>query len=432
MARLGGDPTLSAVEYTVQNYFFWFQVIQVFLITTLTSAAWTTISAIASSPASIITVLSDGIPASSNFYVSYIVLQGLGVVVGTLLSPISLLLYLALHKLLDSTPRKMYRRWTSFNNPGLGTTYPIFSNLFVIGKSTLNHATHGKSANAGLLAICYACVAPLILGFAAIGLFLFYIAFKYEFLYVFNVPYDNKGLMYARALQQLFWGIYLAQLCLIGLFATAVGAELHASLGPLILMIILLVVTVLYHISLNLATGPLLRYLPRTLETEERLLLSREGRDAPGYAGGSSGKATSAARADSTEEPGVIDLEKLALSATQVEQGRPKPTFFQKWLRPDLYSDYHILRRLVPRDVEIDYDAQTEDEAYFHPSMTSKIGMLWIPRDGGGVSAEEVRCTSRVVPITDEGARMDENGQIEWDCEDVESTVPIYRRHVYY
>ena len=144
MARLGGDPTKSAVEYTVQNYFFWFQVIQVFLITTLTSAAWTTITAIVQKPASIITVLSDGIPASSNFYVSYIVLQGLGVVLGTLLSPISLLLHLTLHKLLDSTPRKIYRRWTSFNNPGLGTTYPIFSNLFVIGEPTLDHAAHGK------------------------------------------------------------------------------------------------------------------------------------------------------------------------------------------------------------------------------------------------------------------------------------------------
>ena len=238
--------------------------------------------------------------------------------------------------------------------------------------------------------------------------------------------------MYARALQQLFWGIYLAQLCLIGLFATAVGAELHASLGPLILMIILLAVTALYHISLNVATGPLLQYLPRTLETEERLLLAREGRDARGYAGGSSGKATSAARADSSEEPGDIDLEKLALSATQIEQGRPKPNFFKKWLRPDLYSDYHVLRRSVPRDVVIDYDAQTEDEAYYHPSMTSKIEMLWIPRDGGGVSAEEIKCTSSIVAITDEGARLDEKGRIKWDCEDVERTVPIYRQHVYY
>lgn len=123
------------MEYTVQNYYFWFQVIQVFLITTLTTAAWTTLTVILKNPVQIVTLLSDGIPTSSNFYVSYIILQGMGVVTGTLLSPISLLLYLGLHKLLDSTPRKMYKRWVSLNNPGLGTTYPIFSNLFVIGES---------------------------------------------------------------------------------------------------------------------------------------------------------------------------------------------------------------------------------------------------------------------------------------------------------
>lgn len=299
-------------------------------------------------------------------------------------------------------------------------------------------------------AISYACIAPLILGFAGIGLSCFYLAFKYEFLYVYNVPFDAKGLMYARALQQLFWGLYLAELCLIGLFGTAVSAQGHASLGPLVLMIILLVFTALYHVSLNQATGPLLRYLPRTLETEERLLLAKEGRDVDGYAGGSSGGATASARlpgerggsvtkdaaverAASGEGEGEYeDLEKLALSATELEQRRAKPNAVWKWLRPDLYTDYHMLRRLVPRDVSIEYEAAVEDEAYFHPSVTSAVETLWIPRDAGGVSAEEVRLTRPVVPITDEGARIDEKGAIRWDCEDVERTVPIYRPHVYY
>ena len=35
MAKLGGDPTKSAVELTVQNTYFAFQVVQVFLVATL-------------------------------------------------------------------------------------------------------------------------------------------------------------------------------------------------------------------------------------------------------------------------------------------------------------------------------------------------------------------------------------------------------------
>jgi calcium permeable stress-gated cation channel len=50
MAKWGGDPTASAVELTVQNTYFAFQVIQVFLVATLGSAASSVGAKIAKSP----------------------------------------------------------------------------------------------------------------------------------------------------------------------------------------------------------------------------------------------------------------------------------------------------------------------------------------------------------------------------------------------
>ena len=125
-----------------------------------------------------------------------------------------------------------------------------------------------------MIAICYAAIAPLVLGFAAIGLYLFYFAFRYNLMFVSNVDIDTKGKIYPRALQQLFVGLYVAEFCLIGLFAIASGSSVGA-VGPLILMIIMLVFTALYQLSLNAALGPLIDYLPRSMEAEERRLPCR-------------------------------------------------------------------------------------------------------------------------------------------------------------
>lgn len=120
-ARLGGDPTLSAVEYTVQNYYFAFQVIQVYLVSTLGSAASSVVTQVVKNPTSATSLLAKQLPKASNFYLSYFILQGLGVVSGTLVGLTGLVIFKILGKLLDKTPRKMYRRWINLTSVGWGT-----------------------------------------------------------------------------------------------------------------------------------------------------------------------------------------------------------------------------------------------------------------------------------------------------------------------
>ena len=80
----------------------------------------------------------------------------------------------------------------------------------------------------------------------------FYLAYRYNILFVTDSQIDTKGLIYPRALQQLLTGVYIAEICLIGLFA------INVTTGPLILMIVFLIFTALFHISLNSALDPLL------------------------------------------------------------------------------------------------------------------------------------------------------------------------------
>lgn len=136
MARMSGDPTLSAVELSVQNYYFAFQVVQVFLVTTLASGIVQAIQDIVAQPTNVLQILSTSLPKASNFFLAYFVLQGLAIAAATLLNYVGLLVFKILGKILDKTPRKMYKRWTNFASLGWGTVMPIYTNLFVIGTFT--------------------------------------------------------------------------------------------------------------------------------------------------------------------------------------------------------------------------------------------------------------------------------------------------------
>jgi hypothetical protein len=136
MAKLGGSPTYSDAEYAVQNYYFAFQIIQVFLVATLGSAASSAAADIVKDPTSVTSILSTRIPLASNFYLSYFILQGLGVVSGLLVGIAGLFITPILVKILGSTPRKIFLKWNQLAGVGWGQVFPIMTNLFVIGKSS--------------------------------------------------------------------------------------------------------------------------------------------------------------------------------------------------------------------------------------------------------------------------------------------------------
>lgn len=137
MAKWGGDPSQAAIELTTQNFYFGFQVVQVFLVVTLTSSASSAVTQIIDNPMQAPNLLAKYLPLSSNFYISYIVLQGLSFSSGALLQIGGLIIGKILGKLLDSTPRKMYTRWSSLAGLGWGTVFPVVTLLAVIGKSYL-------------------------------------------------------------------------------------------------------------------------------------------------------------------------------------------------------------------------------------------------------------------------------------------------------
>ncbi|KAI0996402.1 Uncharacterized protein K3495_g11778 [Podosphaera aphanis] len=387
LAKFSGEPSLAHVELYTQKLYFIFQVVQVFLVATVASAATALIKQAIDDPSSITSVLATKIPRASNFYISYFIVQGLTVASGVISQVVGFIIFRLFYKYLAGTPRSMYQKWTTLSSISWGSTLPVFTNIAVI-------------------AITYSCIAPLILGFATIGMSLFYLAYRYNILFVSESLIDTKGLIYPTALRQLLTGVYLSEVCLIGLFA------ISRAPGPIILMVIFFILTIVYHRCLNFAIDPLLQSLPMTLLVAEEPLNEQAGLE----------------RSDASEKKASIpNLENGLVPA------KTKHSLLAKFIAPHIYSDHATLRKLLPPsdvDSDISYKNSVADEAYLPPSVTSQAPLLWIPKDKIGISSVEISETKSVILMTDEFSTIDDKNKIIWDQEVSQS--PLWQPKIYY
>jgi hypothetical protein len=251
LMRFSGCVTLAEVEVGLQRYYFYFRVIQVFLVAALGSTASSILVQIYSNPGSAATILAKRLPSASNFYLSYIVVQGLTESAFVLLNIEGLFSRYLLSKVFDDTPRKRRRRQARRFEVSAGTVLATGSSLLVV-------------------ALCYAPLAPLMLCFAACAFAMFYLAYRYNLLMTTDLVADTAGALYESTLQNTLVGLYIGQLCLIGILTvTSVGDRKVG--GPLILSCAVLACTIIYQ--------KLLHGMFRTME--DRLLHRSERRSTP-------------------------------------------------------------------------------------------------------------------------------------------------------
>jgi len=112
-------------------------------------------------------------------------------------------------------------------------------------------------------------MAPLVLIFTVVAFPLCTVVYYYHTLYVAHAPDKTGGELFPRAINQLFLGLYVMELSLIGLFilvkdidsatGNAVG---NPCIPQAIMMTVVLALTALFQIFLNRAFQPVFRKFP--------------------------------------------------------------------------------------------------------------------------------------------------------------------------
>lgn len=133
-AKIAGEPSISRVELFTQNAYFVFQVVQVFLVATMSSSAAAVVQQVIDRPTDAPAILANNLPKGSNLYISYFIVQGLTIATSVLTQVVGFFIFTLLYKFLTSTPRSMYNKWTNLSAISWGSTMPVYTNIVVIGK----------------------------------------------------------------------------------------------------------------------------------------------------------------------------------------------------------------------------------------------------------------------------------------------------------
>ncbi|KAG9247411.1 hypothetical protein BJ878DRAFT_564958 [Calycina marina] len=434
LAFLSGVQTGVAKQKAVQNFYFAFLFVQVFLVVSVSTSAITTLTTSFTNIQSIPETLATQIPKSSNYFFSYMILQALSVSSSNLLQLATLIFWFILPKLFDSTARQKWKRNTTLPHVTWGTYFPVYTNFACI-------------------ALIYSVIAPIIIVFAIITFTLLWIANRYKMLYVSRFKIDTGGLLYPTAINQTFVGLYFMEICLIGLFFITPDSQGNQACFPqAIIMILALFFTMLYQFLLNQSFAPLFKHLPITFEDEavirdevfERAQARRLGIDidddedleaAPAKKGDIELANLNATR---TGMLAKLNPKNLAADAGNWVTKSGRKTFGRSAPHHSASTAHlHSMRKRRHRDIEEqrkiadalyggihdEIEDLTPDErdvlvrhAFQHYALRARRPTVWIPRDDIGVSDDEVRRTRAFagenIWISNVGAALDGRGKV--------------------
>ncbi|KAF9787955.1 DUF221-domain-containing protein [Thelephora terrestris] len=375
LARFEGIPKHTDIELSLMTRYFIFQVIHSFLIVTLASGIIAALPQLAGNLGLAPTLLARNLPLASNFFLTFVILQGLTATASVLLTLVPLIIYYVKLILLGSTPRSVFTIKYTMRNVQWGTLFPTITLLVVIS-------------------LGYMLISPIINGFACFTFFFFYQAWKYAFTWQLeqSPASETGGLFFPKAIQHIFAGMYVQQVCLAALFFLAQDQNRKPSAIPMgALMIVLIILTICFNLLIVDSYGPLKSALPLSLadKTYNPNQHDQNGEDEEDPPPESAARSTPDTRtgqdAGNAEYGGVMPA--------PVE---PKPRDEEAEEDEDL-NDFNIEG---PKDFD-------------HPAAVETQRIVWVPNDVLGLGRAEIEdMERRGIEGSLERAEMDAQGKI--------------------
>ena len=316
LAVLVGAPTRSKREVITQDFYFTFLFIELVLLTAISSGVVKIIPQIVHNPINVPTILATNIPTSANYFFNYLIIQALSFSGSVLFQYLRVLYISTIWPWFTQTPRE--EAWLQTTIPhqvdsrtaclltqkadldsrcGLTSILSLLillslvchsdifiydaTKTFLFYQDTSELFYHFKTLTyfSGLI---FSVISPLMLIFVSATFALFWVAYRHNYYYVQRNKVDTHGLLFNNAISQLFAGIYVMEIALIGLFLLVRDSQDNvACKSQAIIMIIILILTAVFHFVMEQHLRPLYEFLPVTLEdsavdAERRLFLTHD------------------------------------------------------------------------------------------------------------------------------------------------------------
>ncbi|CAE6446347.1 unnamed protein product [Rhizoctonia solani] len=385
LARFEGIPRFTGLELSLMSRYFIFQVIHSFLIVTISSGLIAALRQLASNPTSIPTILAEKPPEASTIFLPYAMLQGLAGSAGGVFTDCAVgvvlceVVYPRKHSWLDIHDQVLSaERGMGYAVPGYDADHGHRTCLLV------DFAHHQRAG--------VRCILPVL----SAG--------------------DTGGLFFPKAMQHIFVGLYIEQICLCALFFLSRDSQLRASAIPQgALMIVLIVITAGYHFVINDSYNALLHPLPLTLAHKSHGMPREHHpsqddeavRDEDELRERDFGRQSSS---DSAAHPLTKNGEPLSadqqVKLDKIERER---------------AEHEMHARSAPAKSEkygknVAEEGKHNDgpEDFTHPAAIEPQRVVWLPRDPLGVAeAEEHELKSQGIEVSTENAVIDEKGHVE-------------------
>ncbi|CAM9788024.1 unnamed protein product [Chrysoparadoxa australica] len=218
-----GIPAESWNQQLGLSRYFYFQVINVFLVNTLAGTVFDTLALIIAKPSIAFTLLGESLPKMCGFFCSYIIiklLSGLWIEMARVLGAIQdLLLKLFGPRLTPRDKRAVVMGLRPYQDPGW-FNYPK-----VLGQDLL----------VVMVTMTYACINPFILVIAGIYFTCAHLTYKHQMLYVYEPIYESGGVFFPKIFRRFVFAIMVAQATMVGVLILKGGYYQTTAVGGLML-----------------------------------------------------------------------------------------------------------------------------------------------------------------------------------------------------
>ncbi|KAF9122935.1 hypothetical protein BGW39_009393 [Mortierella sp. 14UC] len=334
-------------------------VVHVLLVTTLANGIFAAIQEIKDNPSSVMSMLASTLPQASTFFLSFILLSFIRIPL--LLLQVGPLIMFWVSKWRATTPRQVYAAERTMGFADWGTTIPVHTIAFSIG-------------------LIYSTIQPIILPLMVFYFGLYYLAFRYQFLYVYRQPFDSGGLIFPRIVDQVYVALIIFEIVMLGLFV------LQKASGQAVIMFLLLLATIAaILISRNNVFKPLIQYLPvEAFDAGGGKSHGHHGGDVFAGVGGRSSNEIEDIEATATPEAagynglgGNVGPSTLAFNPALNEKG------------------------------------VTDSMAFVNPGLRAQQQPVWLPKDPSGFTDMEIaELNESGIANTTESATMDPKGKV--------------------